>query len=129
MSSYVLKSYDKPIEGLDLYHRYVDIINYVFMITEKYPKREKGSLVEYIKKETLDGMNYIINAYRCFDLTEKNNYLQKLDTSLKMQKVLVRVSKQKEYITYKNYEAWSKKIFNLGNLTGGWINSVKNNKK
>ena len=49
--------------------------------------------------------------------------LKLLDVDLKVLKVLVRVSYKNKYINIKNYTAWSKKITNIGNLLGGWINS------
>lgn len=49
--------------------------------------------------------------------------MKELDNVLKTMQVLVRISYNNKYINNKNYEAWSRKIYNVGNLLGGWINS------
>ena len=40
-----------------------------------------------------------------------------------MLKVLIRLYYKNKYINKRNYASWSKKITNIGNLLGGWINS------
>lgn len=111
----------KNVEELNIYKQYITLLYYTEMITEKYPKVEKQSLVATIKNTTYSGIKNIIEAYKYFDKKDKLNSLNKLDMDLKMLKVLIRVSHKKKYINHKNYEAWSKKINNIGNLLGGWI--------
>ena len=105
------------VSELIIYKQYLELIYYTEMICEKYPKREKLAIVSTIKNTTYDDMKEIISAYKFYD---KDN---KLDINLKMLKVLIRVSYKRKYITLKNYEAWSKKLHNIGSLLGGWINS------
>lgn len=93
------------------------------MITEKYPNSTKYGLVASIKKELYAGIKSILEAYKAFEKKDKLSYLNKLDISLKMMKVYARVSYKRKYITVKNYEAWSRKINNIGIFLGGWINS------
>lgn len=109
------------LEGLIIYKQYLEMIYYTEMITEKYPKVEKYSLVSEIKRNTYQGMKLIIRGEREFLKSKKIEYLRELDVVLKMLKVLVRVSHRRKYISSKNYGAWSKKISNIGNLLGGWI--------
>lgn len=106
-----------------IYKQYLEMMFYVEMITEKYPKVEKNSLVASIKNTVYDGMRQIISAYKLYEKKDKLHSLNELDISLKQLKVLIRISHKKKYISHKNYEAWSKKINNIGNLLGGWINS------
>lgn len=111
------------VEDLIIYQKYMDLIYYTELITEKYPRATKNSIVATIKNTTYDGMKSILYAYKMFDKHDKLNYLNKLDINLKMIKVLARVSYHKKYINIKNYEAWSKKLNNIGTYLGGWINS------
>lgn len=69
----------------------------------------------------------MLYAYRLYDKKDKLKYLFDLDIKLKFIKALVRVSYKKKYISSKNYSAWSKKIYNIGNLLGGWIVSCQKN--
>lgn len=109
------------VSDLTIYKQYLELIYYTEMITEKYPKLEKYTLVATIKNTTYDGIKNIISAYKMFDKNDKLKSLNQLDVSLKFIKVLIRISHKRKYISHKNYEAWSKKINNIGNLLGGWI--------
>ena len=111
------------LEGLMIYKQYIELIYYTENITIKYPKSEKLSLVSNIKNNTYDGMKKIILAQKEYNKNKRLCILNELDTDLKMLKVLVRISYKNKYISSKNYSAWSKKIFNICNLLGGWIKS------
>ena len=116
----------KVVEDLMIYKQYIELIYYTEMITEKYPKVEKLSLVTTIKNTTYDGMKNIIDAFKQYNKMEKIMYLNSLDSNLKFLKVLIRVSYKRKYISNKNYTAWVKKITNIANLLGGWILACQN---
>ncbi len=113
----------KEVEDTRIYHKYMEFISYVEMITEKYPKVTKTAIVSVIKNNLYAGIQNILCAYKAFEKSEKLKYLNNLDINLKMLKVLARVSYKKKYISLKNYEAWSRKIYNIGISLGGWVNS------
>lgn len=116
----------KEIEGLRIYKQYCELIYYIELITEKYPKSEKHSLVVIIKNKTYRGMELIIKAQKEYNVKKRLEYLKELDVVLKMLKVLSRVSNKKKYISGKNYTAWSKKLYNISNMLGSWIKSCLN---
>ena len=120
-----LKVYWKmnELENLMIYKQYIELIYYTENITIKYPKSEKLSLVTSIKNNTYEGMKKIILAQKEYTKSKRIIILNELDTDLKMLKVLIRISYKSKYINSKNYAAWSKKIFNISNLLGAWINS------
>ena len=111
------------LESLMIYKQYIELIYYTEKITIKYPKSEKLSLVTSIKNNTYEGMKKIILAQKEYNKGKRIIILNELDTDLKMLKVLIRISYKNKYINSKNYAAWSKKIFNISNLLGAWINS------
>lgn len=111
------------IEGLMIYKQYLEMIYYTENITLKYPKSEKGAMVDEIKRITYNGMRMIILANKEFNKNRRIVILNEIDVELKMLKVMIRISYRKKYINSKNYSAWSKKIYNIGNLLGGWIKS------
>ena len=111
------------LESLMIYKQYIELIYYTEKITIKYPKSEKLSLVTSIKNNTYDGMKKIIQAQKEYTKSKRIIILNELDCDLKMLKVLIRVSYKNKYINSKNYAAWSKKIYNISNLLGGWIKS------
>ena len=111
------------LEGLVIYKQYMELIFYTENIVLKYPKSEKNSLVANIKNLTYQGMRKIIMAQKELDKNKRLSILKDIDVDLKMIKVMIRISNRKKYISSKNYAAWSKKLMNVGNLLGGWINS------
>lgn len=111
------------LEGLLIYKQYMELIFYTENIVLKYPKCEKNSLVANIKNLTYQGMRKIIKAQKELDKNKRLLLLRDLDVDLKMIKVMIRISNRKKYINSKNYASWSKKLMNIGNLLGGWINS------
>lgn len=111
------------LEDLIIYKEYLELIFYTESIILKYPKVEKYSLCSNIKNTTYEGMKLIIKAQKMRDIKIRLKILDELDSNVKMLKVFIRVSKKKKYINSKNYTAWSKKLFNISNLLGGWINS------
>jgi hypothetical protein len=113
----------KDIEELIIYNQYMQLILYTEMITEKYPRIERLNIVARIKRVTYDGLSNLIYAYKVYDKSDKLKFLNMLDANLKMIKALIRVSRKRKYINGRNYAAWSTKLFNIGNLLGGWINS------
>lgn len=113
----------KMVEDLIIYKQYIELLYYTENILMKYPKCERFALASTIKTTTYEGMRHIINAYKAYHRDEKLSELNHLDSTLKMIKVMVRVSYKKKYINGKNYAAWGKKLANLGNLLGGWMKS------
>ncbi len=113
----------KDVEETRIYVVYLDFMYYIEMITEKYPNSTKNGIVATIKKETYAGMELILEAYKVYEKKDKLEFLGKLDIKLKMLKVFSRISYKRKYINQKNYEAWSRKINNVGTSLGGWINS------
>ncbi len=111
------------LEDLIIYKQYLELIFYTENILIKYPKLEKNNLCVQIKNITYDGMKQIISAQKTKDIKRRLITLGEFDVTMKMIKVLIRVSKKKKYINIKNYTAWSKKLANICNLLGGWINS------
>lgn len=117
------KENDKTVEDLIIYKQYIELIYYTESILMKYPKCERFALASTIKNTTYEGMRYVLNAFKEYSKDQKVTNLNRLDTCLKMLKVMIRVSYKKKYINAKNYAAWGKKLANLGNLLGGWMKS------
>ena len=88
----------------------------------KYPKRYKYILGERIFSLLLDILEKIIEAKYG---KSKANILRKVNLSLEKLRFLIRLSKDTECITIKEYEYASKEIDEIGKMTGGWIKSGK----
>ena len=117
------KDSEKTVEDLIIYKQFIELIYYTENILMKYPKCERFALASTIKNTTYEGMRYVLNTFKEYSKEQKISNLNHLDTTLKMIKVMIRVSYKKKYINAKNYAAWGKKLANLGNLLGGWMKS------
>lgn len=117
------KEQKEKIEDLMIYKQYFEMMLYIEKITIKYPKYEKVSLVRKIKELSYNGMELIIKIQREYNKNIKLSLMKDLDIILKSMQVFVRISYKNKYINVRNYEAWSRKLYNLGNLLGSWINS------
>ena len=113
------------VESLNLYKQFLELINYCEMITCKFPMPDGFSLSLNIKNVVYDCMRNILKAYKCYDITQKMYLLNEIDADLKMIKVLVRTAYKQKYFNSRNLRAWSKKIYNIGNMLGGWIRSCR----
>ena len=125
----------KDLESLMIYKQYMELIYYTENIVRKYPKSEKNGLVSSIKKKNLVILNNLLDKYhkllfvgvtntgkREKDKSRRLFYLNELDCNLKMIKIFIRVSYKNKYINIRNNGAWSRKLLNIGNLLGSWIN-------
>lgn len=111
------------LESLNIYKKYVDLLYYSYLILEKFPKCEKQALASDIKNILFKGLTNVIDAHKEFNKTKRLAFLNKLDSSMKVLKILIRISYKRKYISPKNYGAWSRKISDVTNLMGGWIKS------
>ena len=112
---------NNSLEELKIYQRCVDLMYYMYNITNKFPKHERLALTNDIKNHTTIILENIILAQREYDKRKRLEYLNKSDLHLKVIKVLVRISYKFKYISSKNYGAWSRKITDVSNLLYGWI--------
>ena len=87
------------LEGLMIYKQYLGMIYYTENITLKYPKSEKGAMVDEIKRITYNGMRKIILANKEFNKNKRIIILNEIDVELKMLKVMIRVSYKKKICT------------------------------
>ena len=109
------------LEELKIYQYYVDLYFYTYNITCKYPKIEKYGLVSDIKNVTCKGLENLITAQKEYNISKRLEYLNNMDSNLKVIKVLIRISCKFKYINNKNYGAWSRKLTTVANLLNGWI--------
>lgn len=62
-------------------------------------------------------------ALKVYNKSEKLKYLNELDINLNLLKVHIRLSYRYKYISMQNYSTISKKLTEICNMLGGWINS------
>lgn len=116
-------------EDLNIYKKYVELIHYTYMISEKFPKKQVNGIMNDIKHTTNNGLRHLMYAIRETDNYKKVNHLNQLEIELKILKTYIRVSHKFKYINSRNYTAWSYKITNVTNLCFGFKKSYLKKQK
>lgn len=91
-----------------------------------YPKSEKFSLCQSIKENFFDLLKFISlgNSVRSKRLT----YLQEADGHLQVLKVLIKLSKQRKYISEGFFRETDLELTLINKLLSGYIRSVNSKK-
>jgi four helix bundle protein len=89
----------------------------------KYPKAEKFALCQNIKQAMYEVLKFISlgNSVRSKRLT----YLQEADGHLQILKVLIKLSKQRKYISVGFFEDVDLELTEINKMLSGYIRSVK----
>ncbi len=112
MSLANLKTYKKAEELL--YKIYPRLVN--------YPKSEKFSLCQSIKNNFFDLLKYIAlgNSVK----SKRKTYLQKADGHLQILKVLIKLSRQRKYISIGFFKEIDLQLTEINKLLSGYIKSA-----
>lgn len=108
-----------------IYQKHLDLIEYAYNLLKKYPKSEKYAMAAQIKNSMFDSLKLILRANKVYGNRQvRIEHLNALDAEIQLQKVLVRLSQQNQYITHSNYMEWSRRLDEIGRILGGWIKST-----
>jgi len=112
-------------QSLKVYRKSEELLYKVYPKLINFPKSEKFSLCQSIKENFFDLLKFIslANSVRSKRLT----YLQQADGHLQVLKVLVKLSKQRKYISVGFYREVDLELTEINKLLSGYIRSV--NKK
>ena len=106
---------------LTIQQKIYDMILYAYPILDNFPKSQKFSMVQDIKRTMDNVLKLVITANK-----KKNKLptLEKLDVELAALRVYIRLAYDLQYFKgAKNYMTFSKHLTEIGNMLGGWIKS------
>ncbi len=83
-----------------------------------YPKKYKFTLGERINKHLFDLLEHIIEARYT---TKRKRFLFSANMSLEKLRFMIRISKDLECITAKEYEFMARSINEIGGMIGNWL--------
>lgn len=106
----------------ELQQRVYDMILYGYPALEQFPKSQKFSLAQDIKRCMDQIMRLVIRANKRFI---KRTTLEELDIEVAALKVYIRIAHDLKYLDHHKYEEWSKRVVQVGEMVGGWIKSTK----
>ena len=124
MAKYELN--DAYMESMKLYQKVYDFLLYIYPILAQFPKFEKFALQSQIKTAMFEMLKNIIR----FRKTGTKSHMYSADVELQFIKTLIRLSYDMEYkaMSKHRYEVASCKIAEIGKITGGIIEAVKDSK-
>ena len=110
----------ESLENLKLFQKSYDFYKWIYPILKDFPKSERYTLVEKIHDTLLSFISKVVEARKVED---EDRVLREADAELEKLKVLMRLSKDQEFISMGQYREASEKLDELGKMLGGWLNS------
>lgn len=110
------------VTDLEVYRRTEELLYKFYPRLINYPKSEKFSLCQSIKDNFFDLLKFISlgNSVKSKRLT----YLQEADGHLQVLKVLVKLSKQRKYVSEGFFREIDLELTMINKLLSGYIRSV-----
>ena len=120
------KTADPYMESMVLYQKVYDFLKYIYPVLAQFPKFEKFALQTQIKTAMFEMLKSIIR----FKKTGTKSHIYNADVELQFLKTLIRLSYDLEYkaMSKHRYEVASRHLAEIGKITGGIIEAVKDGK-
>ena len=120
------KAADPYMESMVLYQKVYDFLKYIYPVLAQFPKFEKFALQSQIKTAMFEMLKSIIR----FKKTGTKSHIYNADVELQFLKTLIRLSYDLEYkaMSKHRYEVASRHLAEIGRITGGIIEAVKDGK-
>lgn len=120
------KAADPYMESMVLYQKVYDFLKYIYQVLAQFPKFEKFALQTQIKTAMFEMLKSIIR----FKKTGTKSHIYNADVELQFLKTLIRLSYDLEYkaMSKHRYEVASRHLAEIGRITGGIIEAVKDGK-
>jgi len=111
------------VRKLLVYRKTEDLLYKVYPVIINYPKSEKFSLADKIKVGFIDLLKSISlgNSVK----SKRKQHLQEADGYLQVLKVLMKLSKQRKYISVGFFEEMDLRLSEINKLLSGYIRSAK----
>jgi hypothetical protein len=85
---------------------------------QQFPKSERHVLAAEIRSTMYELLKLVITANHRY---YKKTTMQDMDVHLDLLRSQVRIAHQLQYLKFKDYECWARRLAGVGNLLGGWI--------
>jgi len=102
--------------------KFSDVMEYGHIALKQFPRHQRYILAARIDSCMIEIMELIITANLRY---HKKTTLNELDIKLALLRHLIRLAMQREYLTIRRYEIWTRGIDEVGRIVGGWIKWVR----
>lgn len=110
------------VNDLVLYRKTEELLYKIYPRLVNFPKSEKFSLCQSIKENFFELLKYISLANSV--KSKRMTYLQEADGYLQVLKALIKLSKQRKYISEGFFKDIDLKLTEINKLLSGYIKSV-----
>lgn len=104
---------------IEILPKLYDLILWYSQKISKYPKKYKYTIGDRITNCKLDILEKIIEA-KYNERKKKSHFLRQANITIEKLRFLVRLSKDLQCISIKEYEYSQKEINEIGKMVGGW---------
>lgn len=109
------------MENLKIKQKVEDMIEYGYLALRQFPKSEKFSMAQDIKRAMLALLENVIRTNRSHD---KRAMIYNIDTELEILRTQIRLARKLEFLPFQKYEVWSGHLAEIGRMVGGWLKSL-----
>jgi len=109
-------------QDLAIFEKTYELILWLYPTVNKFPKSQRFVLGQHIENTVLEILEEIIQANQEMN---KLLYLKQISIDLDKLRILIRLSKDLEFINVKQYQFVAEKVNEIGKMLGGWIKSCK----
>lgn len=104
-------------EDLQIRLKVEEMVQYGYAALRQFPKSEKHVLSAEIRRCMIEILRLVITCNRRY---YKKTTLQSLDTELDVLRYLVRMSMEFSFLSFRQYEIWSRHNDEVGRYLGKW---------
>ncbi len=124
---FVIRDVDAPRDKeMAVFTHAKKLSEYIFVITEKSPKKLRWSIVARLQNCSVDVIENLYRANYERDMEPRLNYQKSAAVSLSLLDFFTEAAKRKQAINFHQLTVISREISEVRRLLNGWIKSTKN---
>ena len=109
------------MDDLKIRQKCEELITYGYTVVKNFPKSERHVLAQEIRLTMWAILRLIIVTNRRYF---KKTTMQDLDAELDLLRSQVRIAMELHYVSFHQYEVWSRHTDEIGRMIGGWFKSL-----
>jgi len=106
---------------LPIFVKWLDFLKWLLLTTDKFPKKARFTFSDRINNLALNIVEELVEARYT---THRTGILIRANINLEKLRVLMRISYELRFISFKNYEHAMYSMNEVGKMLGGWMKEV-----
>ena len=117
---------ERRYQDLPIFVQWMDFIKWLFLTTEKFPKKMRFNFTDRINSLALDVVEDLIEARYS---TNKAGTLRRVNLNIEKIRMLLRICFEIQVLPFKAYEQSMVSLNDIGKMLGGWLKQQNEQKK